>query len=317
MDLQKFKNLLGRYTQGEANETEKALVDAWYRSYQAEESKSLEETGKERVRASLQNKLQTITGERHSPKSKHVFLYRIAAGITLLCAAGIFYYIHRVRTPAVQDYSYNVIATATGVVRRIVLPDSSVVWLNAASRIRVQSVFSGPRRELYLDEGEAFFEVQKNPEKPFVVHTAGLDVSVLGTSFNVHSYQAAPEVTVTVSTGRVSVNDEQRSLAALTPNQQLRYDRRSKTWTQRQVDAGQERSWQEGDSYLEQASFEELALIFHNTYGLNLKAGNPAIAKYQYTLRMHSGVPAEQMLRLINSIHNTSYRKEGNDIILQ
>jgi len=317
MDLQKFKNLLGRYTQGEANETEKALVEAWYKSYQSEESKPLEEPEKERIRASLQKNLQIITGEQNAPKSKHIFLYRIAAGITLLCAAGIFYYIQRVHMPAVHDNPYNVVATTTGVVRRIVLPDSSVVWLNAASRIRVQSAFNGPNREVYLDEGEAFFDVQKNPKKPFIVHTAGLDVNVLGTSFDVHSYRAAPEVRVTVSTGRVSVNDKQQSLAVLTPNQQLRYNRRSKTWTQYEVDAGQERSWQDGDSYLEQASFEELALIFHNTYGLNLKAGNPAIAKYQYTLRMHRGVPADQMLRLINSIHNTSYRKEGNDIILQ
>ncbi len=317
MDLQKFKNLLGRYTQGEANETEKALVDAWYKSYQAEESKPLEEAEKERLRASLQKNLRTITGGRDSGKSKHIFLYRIAAGITLLCAAGIFYYVHQVRTPAMQDIPYNVIATATGVVRRVVLPDSSVVWLNAASRIRVQSVFNGSHREVYLDEGEAFFEVRKNPEKPFIVHTVGLDVSVLGTSFNVHSYRAAPEIKVTVSTGRVSVNDQQQSLAVLTPNQQLSYDRRSKNWTQRRVDAEQECSWQDGDSYLEQASFEELALIFHNTYGLNLKAGAPAIAKYQFTLRMHRGVPVDQMLKLINSIHNTNYRKEGNNIILQ
>ncbi len=317
MDLQKFKNLLGRYTQGEANETEKALVDAWYKSYQSEESKPLAETEKERLRASLQNKLQTIADGQDSRKGKHIFLYRIAAGIALLCAAGIFYYIHRARTPAVQDNPYNVIATATGAVQRVVLPDSSVVWLNAASRIRVQSAFNGPHREVYLDEGEAFFEVRKNPEKPFIVHTVGLDVSVLGTSFNVHSYKAAPEIKVTVSTGRVSVKDQQRSLAVLTPNQQLRYDRHSKSWTQRQADAEQERSWQDGDSYLEQASFDELALIFHNTYGLNLKAGNPATAKYQYTLRIHRGVPVDQMLNLINSIHNTSYRKEGNDIILQ
>jgi ferric-dicitrate binding protein FerR (iron transport regulator) len=199
----------------------------------------------------------------------------------------------------------------------VVLPDSSVAWLNAASRMRVQSSFEGRHREIYLDEGEAFFEVQKNPAKPFVVHTAGLDVRVLGTSFNVRAYRAAPEIKVTVSTGRVSVNQQRQLLAVLTPNQQLKYDRLTKTWIQREVNAGQERAWQDGDSYLEQASFEELALIFRNTYGLNLKAGSPAIAQYQFTLRMHRNVPAEQMLKLINSIHNTHYKKEGSDIILE
>lgn len=317
MDLQKLKNLLGRYAQGGANETEKTLVDAWYKSYQAEASKPLSETEKERVRASLQKNLQDVTGKRQAGKGKHVFLYRIAAGLTLLCAVGIFYYTRQAAIQVERDEPYQLIATSTGIVRRVVLPDSSVAWLNAASHIRVPSAFHGSSREVFLDEGEAFFEVQKNPAKPFIVHTAGLDVRVLGTSFNVRAYQAAPEIKVTVSTGRVAVNRQHQSLAVLTPNQQLRYDHQTKTWSQRDVDAGLERAWQDGDSYLEQASFEELALIFRNTYGLNLKAGNPAIARYQFTLRMHRNVPIDQMLKLINSIHNTNYKKEGNDIILQ
>jgi len=317
MDLQKFKSLLGRYAQDEANETEKALVDAWYKSYQAEESKPLDDTENERVRALLQKNLRAVTGEQHIGKVRHVFLYRAAASIALLCAVGIFYYIYHQRTAVIEEDPYHPVATSTGVVRRIALPDSSVVWLNAASRIRVQSAFHGSQREVYLDEGEAFFEIQKNPEKPFIVHTGTLDIRVLGTSFNIRSYEAAPEVKVTVSTGRVFVKDRDKSLAVLTPNQQLTFDRHSKTWAQRDVDATQERAWQDGDSYLEQASFDELALIFHNTYGLNLKAGNPAIKGYQFTLRMHNNVPVDQMLNLINSIHNTSYRKEGNDIILQ
>jgi ferric-dicitrate binding protein FerR (iron transport regulator) len=317
MDLRKLKNLLGRYVQAEANETEKALVDAWYRSYQSEESKPLGETEKERVMASLQKNLRSVTGERHAGQGRHVFLYRIAAGIALLCVAGIFYYTRTAPTQAIPADRYQFIATSAGMVQRVVLPDGSVAWLNAASRMRMPSAFHGSRREIYLDEGEAFFEIRKDAAKPFVVHTAGPDVRVLGTSFNVRAYGVAPEIRVTVSTGRVSVDDHDRPLAVLIPNQQLRYDRYTRTWSQHEVDAGMEHAWREGDNYLEQASFDELALVFRNTYGLNLKAGSPAIAGYQFTLRMQRSVPVVQMLKLINSIHNTSYRKEGNDIILQ
>lgn len=77
--------------------------------------------------------------------------------------------------------------TKNGSKTRIQLPDGSLVWLNAGSKLNYKYNFGKELREVELI-GEAFFDVVKNPKKPFVIHTNTIDVKVLGTAFNVKSY---------------------------------------------------------------------------------------------------------------------------------
>ncbi len=106
------------------------------------------------------------------------------------------------------------------------LPDHSLVILQKNSRVRFPKTFDTPKREIVL-LGEAFFEVTKNPEKPFLVYSNGLVTKVLGTSFTIRSVENEPDVTVSVRTGLVSVYSERRSKTpdpesdgiVLTPNQ--------------------------------------------------------------------------------------------------
>ena len=114
------------------------------------------------------------------------------------------------------------------------LPDGSSVLLRPHSRLAFPVRFAGATRPVYL-EGAAFFEVAKNPGKPFFVNTAHLVTKVLGTSFEVQARRAAPRVVVTVKTGRVSVYPQGGAQAqvqrrtrrleglVLAPNQQLTY----------------------------------------------------------------------------------------------
>ncbi len=117
--------------------------------------------------------------------------------------------------------------------RRITLPDGSVVTLSAASKISYEPTLAQRNtRTVYLS-GEAFFEVVKNPARPFQVYANGVVTKVLGTSFRISAYDNAPDVTVQVRTGRVSVFASTRAKNAgalfvgltngivLTPNQQV------------------------------------------------------------------------------------------------
>lgn len=87
---------------------------------------------------------------------------------------------------------------------QIVLPDGSKVTLNAGSRLYYKRNFSKESRTVSL-EGEAYFEVTKNPQSPFVIHVDGAEVKVLGTSFNVKAYKDMEKIEVTVSEGKVSL----------------------------------------------------------------------------------------------------------------
>ncbi|MCF0068880.1 FecR domain-containing protein [Dyadobacter sp. CY261] len=103
------------------------------------------------------------------------------------------------------------------------LPDGSSVLLSKASSIRFVKKMNGARRDVYLD-GEGFFEVVKNPAKPFLVHTDKLTTRVLGTSFRVKSFPGQAEAEVVVKTGKVAVmtgdNDAAEPLM-LYPNQRV------------------------------------------------------------------------------------------------
>jgi ferric-dicitrate binding protein FerR (iron transport regulator) len=310
MDPKKFNSLLDRYLKGRANETEKALIDAWYRSYYVEESEiPLNETEKEETRKALQKNIKHATGR--SSRTLPFTLYRIAAGLLLFAVIGLFYYSRTKRSDA-----YYLVKTATGKLEKVILPDSSIAWLNAASSLRIPKAFETSSREIFLEEGEAFFEVIKNPAQPFIVHTASLDIQVLGISFNVRSYEATDEVRVSVSTGRVSVSEQDHELAVLIPDEELSYDKHTGKYVRTTGNAANAQAWRNGDIYLRQVSFTELALVLKNTYGINLTSQDTVIRNHQFTMRLRRDLPVDEVLKLIQSIHNTNYRKEGDTIIL-
>ena len=105
---------------------------------------------------------------------------------------------------------------------RIVLPDSSIVYLNGDTKLNYPRQFSKNLREVYLD-GEAFFDVKKDPNKPFIVHTSGIQVRVLGTTFNVKAYSADKLTETSLITGsiEVTVNKRPNEKIRLTPNAKL------------------------------------------------------------------------------------------------
>ena len=106
--------------------------------------------------------------------------------------------------------------------RHLVLPDSSVVLLQAGSTLELAPGFNQKDRQLTL-HGEAFFDVKKQPLKPFIIHAAGVNTYVLGTAFNIKTDAVAQKVIITVANGKVRVEREHRSIAVLTQNQELVY----------------------------------------------------------------------------------------------
>jgi ferric-dicitrate binding protein FerR (iron transport regulator) len=89
---------------------------------------------------------------------------------------------------------------------RQTLPDGSIVWLSSRAELTLAGGFNGTERTVFL-KGEAFFKVAKNPRKPFAVHTGPVVARVLGTSFNVKTYATGRRVEVSVTEGKVSVQE--------------------------------------------------------------------------------------------------------------
>ncbi|NII24304.1 DUF4974 domain-containing protein [Pseudoflavitalea sp. X16] len=133
-------------------------------------------------------------------------------------------------TPAdalVRNQPMSEVVARPGSRSKLVLPDGTQVWLNAESRITYQHNFNTDQREVNL-EGEAFFDVTHDASRPFVVHTSGIDVKVLGTAFNVKSYAADATIETTLLRGSIEVvkkNDPAAPKVILRPHEKLVFNK--------------------------------------------------------------------------------------------
>lgn len=309
----KFKGLLNRYYNKKANETESALVDAWYKSYQSlEEDVQVYSLQKQEAKKTLKKHFQE--SNLKSPKILNLLFFKIAASVIIISTICI--YTGQKLKSSTKKITYSFVSARVGQIKKVTLPDSSVVWLNAASNLRVSSNFNEETREVFLDEGEAYFEVTKNPDKPFIVTSPKLKVQVLGTSFDVDAYQANGATKVSVSTGRVKVNNANKNLAILTSKQGLTFDNKTGEYIQTEVDINQFIAWKDGKFYFNQASFNTLSLTLKNNFKIDLIAGKPEVKNYLFTLHLTSDMTKQQVVNLVSAIHDSSYRKEGNSMIL-
>ena len=138
---------------------------------------------------------------------------RVAAFFTLLFIIGITFY-HIGRNVTKKDILIlNHLITDSGSKRRFVLPDSTIVWLNSNSKLEYPTTFSESSREISL-EGEAYFEVSHDVNKPFHVHAGDMDIEVLGTHFSVENYPDKKGVEAVLAEGRIKVTGSEISVGA-------------------------------------------------------------------------------------------------------
>ncbi|SMO42191.1 FecR family protein [Saccharicrinis carchari] len=148
------------------------------------------------------------------------------------------------------------------------LSDGTKVWLNAESSLKFKSKFVGKQRVVEL-QGEAYFEVAKDPEMPFVVKTAHTFVKVLGTKFNLKAYADEDYTYTTLNEGKVSLimDDNQK---VISPNEQVVFNKINKEYTTKTVDASIYSAWTEGRLLFKDERLEDILNTLSRWYGLSV-----------------------------------------------
>ena len=128
------------------------------------------------------------------------------ACVAAACVVSFFIFlgVSKNKEDAPPQSAGNIISTKPGFKASINLPDGSKVWLNGDSKITYDGDFQGKTREVYLS-GEAFFDVAKDKTRPFIIHTRTINLKVLGTAFNVRSYDYDKETETSLVHGSVEV----------------------------------------------------------------------------------------------------------------
>lgn len=313
-----FKDLIDRYIVGDVSDDEKQLVDDWYASYtqQLNENASADdEQLNAEIQAGIKEKLN-----KPGARIRRIRIMRYAAAVALVLVSASLLLRKKNSTQAVSienTESFTSIRTKQGEVKKVDLPDGSQVWINAKSALRISDNFQNKQqRYVYLDEGEAFFEVTKNPQRPFFVKTPNITTRVLGTSFNVRSYKALGNSSVTVRTGRVQVNSPQKQLAILTPNMQVTYNPESGKARVTNSNGAFANAWTEGKVMLNKATFKELAFAVNNIYGIKLSSRNKATTSYLYNINISTSHTLDETLRIICSVHQNHYRRNADEVVI-
>jgi len=128
--------------------------------------------------------------------------FRIPAAASVLLLLGLGLALFRILDPGTKNF---IVYTSGHHVREILLPDSSLVWLNENSVLRTPEVFSGIKRQAVLD-GEAYFQIVKDETRPFKIKAGNTIIKVLGTSFDINMERENGNVGIVVNSGRVSFN---------------------------------------------------------------------------------------------------------------
>jgi transmembrane sensor len=249
MDKGEFHQLLQKYKAGFCSEEEIRKIDAWY-SRISDEQLELSEAEKLEVQLRILSHIHPVSGSIEQPRKIRRPLFtavKIAASLAGLVL--VVYAIGRRPNPvslmemplvsSVEDLLEH--KNSTSGTLRMVLPDSSTVELKPGAEISYAKVWDDQKREVRLT-GEAFFEVVKNPKRPFYVYGGNVVTKVLGTSFSVNAVKNATSIEVAVRTGKVSVYEYDNRSAAntvlqveaggviLTPNEKVEYFVENKHW---------------------------------------------------------------------------------------
>ncbi|BEI57045.1 MULTISPECIES: FecR family protein [Butyricimonas] len=217
---------------------------------------------------------------------------------------------HVNKTGMEDSLVFNTLIVPKGGEYSLELPDGTVVWVNSESSLRFPEKFTSNRREVFL-EGEAYFEVKKDANRPFYVHTEVGKVRVLGTAFNVCAYSNDRFWQTTLVEGSVMINQEEKEVL-LKPNEQYQIDVRTGKAGLREVLPELYTSWRDGKFYFKAYTFEELVEKLERWYDFKMFYMNEEIKTRRFSGVVNKYQPLEEMFKFLQMTSDVQFNVKGN-----
>ena len=318
--------LVAKFLDGETNAQENSELEAWL-AQSEENRKAFEESKKafkktdayyrlnrfnanpawEKVNAQIASLPEKTVSLKRNRKEVITQFYKYAAVIVLALLLGsVGYYIGFVNHG--QAVYSEIISAQRQVLQEYVLPDSTVVTLNSNSKLTFPRKFEGDVREVSI-EGEAFFDVKPNPEKPFVINAGDAQVKVLGTSFSVSAYPGKETVDVIVKTGKVQVISKNTELQTanrevfLIPGEKGTMFNKNKMLEKSVNTDPNFLSWKTHDLVFDKVPLHDVIQCLEKTYHIEIELTDPELNNLLYEGHF-AQEPAEFVLDIIRLTFN-------------
>ena len=248
--------------------------------------------------------------------------FKIAASIVLFFTLGLTFYLNIQNVYAFLGKNYLItVETRKGEKKVINLPDGSVVWLNESSTLEYPSKFESAIRKISLLEGEAYFDVKRDERKPFHVEAAGTQTKVLGTAFNIRSYSYLQNVQVTVTRGKVAVEELESdgydpAVKILLPNEQASVNLKTKEIKKVLVNSANAMAWREGKLLFDNERLADITTILENKFDVKISFKDNSIKNYHISAEFISTDSIDHVLELLSLANNLNYQINDNKITI-
>ncbi len=318
------KNLI-KYIKGESDPTEKKEVIEWIRK-DIEHQKQYNMLKAKYVASTLNLLNVPDIGAKHAHfmarRTKKRKYYFAAIVASVLLPLMVWQFVVSVADDAVAPYPTDLsaqheinIATQHGNHKKVVLPDGSIVILNAESSLAYPEKFTDSIRQVTL-VGEAFFDVKKDVSRPFIVHAEDIKIKVLGTSFNVKSYLRDKSIETTLVTGKVEVIREKAEMPIiLSPSQRAVFDKEKSNIKIDKVNAENVIAWRQGKLVFDQTPLRQVVLDLNRKYNIEFVIKSDALLQYKYTGEFDN-LTLEEVLSLLKMSSPINYNHVNNKIVL-
>lgn len=286
-------------------------IEVWFSSGAAADEKKMFD--KEEAFARFQKR---VANER--PKVFRIpwkIVYRVAAVILILLLPLAGYW--KGQETLRQTFSDMVVEAPLGARTKLYLPDGTLVWLNAGSKITYSQGFGMDNRQLNL-EGEGYFEVVHSEKLPFEIHTREVDLRVVGTKFNFKNYSDDEEVTVNLLEGKVALHNGMKSMPELflSPNEKMVMNKRTGEMRKLKSRAENSMLWTNDELFFDEELLQDIAKKLMRSYDVKIEIADSLKNRRFYGSFKVMGNTIEEVLETIASTNRMKYRYENEKYII-
>jgi len=324
--------LLNKYLKGQCTPEEETSVEEWYNSFEDEDDylSSISAVQKRKLKNRIRTRVEHNVDPVKSVKRLSLqYIGYVASGIAASLLI-VFLFSHKQTNTTVNPLKLVTITNTTKNISEQTLSDGSHVWMMPGAQLKYNQTFAGNTRQVTLT-GESFFEVTKNPAKPFIIYSGNLITKVWGTSFRVRDSKELAFADVTVLTGKVSVKlahpsnlHNNKSLGSnridevmIYPNQQVTYLKKQQGLNEKpKADMTALNIWKKPSLGFDNKPLKEVIPVLDKAFNVNISTSNEKINAYLLNADFN-GLNFPQIMEILHKALDITYEIKGQDVMLK
>jgi transmembrane sensor len=319
-----LKILAKKFFDGIATEEEKKLLHSWYDENLSSEKPEIilsdtYESARELKQSIFSRLKENLPKEQSAIKPLHSGLFRrfyIWAASAAASIAITFFTWDKLHS--IPENGMQIVHAPFGKTVSIQLPDGSKLWLNSGSTITFPKIFSNKLREVTLTNGQAFFDVVHESKRHFIVHTKNLDVTVLGTSFDVKAYGNDVQAKVSVKSGKVGVtlrNNPKQPAVMLLPDRQFVVQNKDLEYSINKISAPAVATWKDNRTILEDELLSEVFHALEREYNQHIVVENEKLSEEKISVTLDNQ-PLTDVLKVLSFSKKFNYYQLNDSTIV-